>query len=169
MSKPGPKHDSKCATNGIGISHAELTHQGIIKARAGGSEWGTNGKVLADHNRKQADVFAADMRALFLELGANGTLFKLDGTPKVSAMARELNARQVDSPKGARWHATSVRRLLNRLGSSFVSDVKQVRTEARNQAILNAPEKLAESLPSDHPILKKAQAKREELLKELDQ
>jgi DNA invertase Pin-like site-specific DNA recombinase len=50
---------------------------------------------------------------------------RLTGAISLSAMARELNARGILTARGGRWHASSVRNLVARLGSSLLVETEQ--------------------------------------------
>ncbi|MGZ5908372.1 MAG: recombinase family protein [Reyranella sp.] len=63
-----------------------------------------NGKA----GKQSADAKAKALAPTVRELQANG--FDTLGT-----IARELNALEIPAPRGGKWHATSVKRLLRRL------------------------------------------------------
>jgi DNA invertase Pin-like site-specific DNA recombinase len=73
---------------------------------------GTYGKVqgpkLARANKRAAKAMAESLRGTIAKLRA-------EGVTTVQAIAEALNAKGVPTPRGARWHSTSVHRLLNRL------------------------------------------------------
>ena len=51
-------------------------------------------------------------------LAATLAEIRSEGAASLTAMARALNERQIRTPRGGLWHATSVQRLVARLGSS---------------------------------------------------
>ncbi|WP_199556368.1 recombinase family protein [Sandaracinobacteroides hominis] len=55
-----------------------------------------------------ADVYAAELAPIIAELRA-------DGFTSLERLATELSARSIQTPRGGRWHASSVRNLLARL------------------------------------------------------
>jgi len=71
-----------------------------------------SGKGARIHNG-QAGKRAADARAKMLALTIRALQAK--GLDSASAIARELNQREVPTALGGRWHAPSVKRLLQRL------------------------------------------------------
>jgi hypothetical protein len=71
-----------------------------------------SGKGARIHNG-QAGKRAADARAKMLALTIRALQAK--GLDSASAIARELNQREVPTALGRRWHAPSVMRLLERL------------------------------------------------------
>jgi len=66
------------------------------------------------HNGGAATMRAADVRAL--ALGTVISELRAAGFSTLSAIANELNRKQVPTARGARWRATTVARLLVRLG-----------------------------------------------------
>ena len=148
----GPKLVSMDEINCSDDSHRARTKAEIVKARARGVSWGRHGKALAARNREDAETFAEALRPLLMVM-----------PPKVlrspTAIAHELNGRGVSTPRGGRWHPTSVRRLLGRLGPSLMLEINR-------REIIKAPERMAAYLPPDHPALLEAIAKRDALLKE---
>jgi DNA invertase Pin-like site-specific DNA recombinase len=84
------------------------TKDALRAAKARGTVLGRHGReVLAPRNRAAADDRA---RALAETVGT----LKAEGNG-VREIATALNARGVPTPRGGRWHATSVQRLLKRL------------------------------------------------------
>jgi hypothetical protein len=77
--------------------------------RLGLLTWGKGAKI----NHGQANKHAADMRAKALA----PTIRKLRraGFVSISAIARELNEREIPTARGGKWHMTMVTRLLERL------------------------------------------------------
>ena len=133
---------SECAIpcNEPAVSHAERTIAGISEARERGVQWGTFGKLLAERNRNEAQAFAEILRPLLIELGVNNI-------PRPTAIARELNRRKVPTPLGRRWHPTSVRRLLARLGPSLKDEIRAISIPINAKA-------LAKFLLEGHPLPK---------------
>ena len=66
------------------------------------------------HNGGAATKRAADARALAMATVISE--LRAAGITKLSAIAVELNRRQVPTTRGAKWRATTVARLLTRLG-----------------------------------------------------
>lgn len=122
------------------LSHAERTIVGISEARERGVQFGNNGKLLAERNCKAAQTFAESLRPLLIELGANHNWGP-------TAIAEELNRREVRTPLGRRWHPTSVRRLLARLGPSLQDEIRAI-------SLPKIAQLLAEFLPEGDPRLK---------------
>ena len=76
--------------------------------RLGLLTWGKGARI----NNGQAKKHAADVRAKAL----TPTIAKLRKAGlSAKAIARELNAREVPTALGGKWHRTSVKRLLRRL------------------------------------------------------
>ena len=165
--KPEPKLVPKNAANGTASLRSVLTISGIAQARSKGVIWGKYGQYLAKENRIKAEAFAGNLAPILLKLGTRLSLFKANGMPKVSAFSHALNAEKIPTPNGGKWHPTSVRRVLVRLGGVFQEELSQVHLDAKRQSILNAPSRLAMMLPADHPVLKKAEAKRDQILQEM--
>jgi len=88
---------------------AERTKAALQAAKARGVRLGRNGTDrLAPAYRSQALERARHLAPLLTELkGAGGS---------VRQMAAELTARGIPTPTGARWHAQTVSRVLNRVG-----------------------------------------------------
>ena len=74
--------------------------------------WGDGARV----NNGQAKKLAADARAEALA----PTIAKIQsaGFVSINAITRELSEREIPTPKGGKWHPTSVKRLLRRLKAS---------------------------------------------------
>lgn len=100
------------------LSHSQLTQKGIEMARTKGVVWGAHGKIQAKTNRISANKYAESLRSVFLELWVDGY-----NTPK--SLAEELNKRVIPGQRGGRWHPTSVKRVIERLGNSFSQQAKQ--------------------------------------------
>ena len=116
---PLPVSECEINVNEPAVSHAERTIAGIADARERGVQWGINGKLLAEKNRKEAQAFAESLRPLLIELGVNNNWGP-------TAVAEETNRREVPTPLGGRWHPTSVRRLLARLGPSLQDEIRAI-------------------------------------------
>ena len=69
------------------------------------------------HNGGAATKRAADVRAMALATVISE--LRACGFTKLSAMADELNRKQVPTARGARWRATTVARLLARLADTL--------------------------------------------------
>jgi DNA invertase Pin-like site-specific DNA recombinase len=85
------------------------TKDALQAAKARGKILGRHGRdVLAPRNRAAAEARAVDLAA---------TLKALDdeGITSVREIAAALNARGIATPRGGKWHATSVQRLMERL------------------------------------------------------
>ena len=82
-----------------------LTRLGLIT-------WGKDARI----NNGQAKKRAADARAEALA----PTIAKIQsaGFVSINAITRELSEREIPTPKGSKWHPTSVKRLLQRLEAS---------------------------------------------------
>jgi hypothetical protein len=74
-----------------------------------GVKLGKTGKQRAKENKAAADAHAKALGPTIRELCAAGIT-------SVRAIAAELNDRKVPTVRGGEWHATSVARLLARLG-----------------------------------------------------
>ncbi len=84
------------------------TKDALRAAKARGKVLGRHGRdVLAPRNRAAALARASELAGIIGELKAEGK--------GVREIAEDLNARGVATPRGAKWHATSVQRLLKRL------------------------------------------------------
>lgn len=88
---------------------SERTKAALAAAKARGVKLGTTGKVRAKENKAKARAFADGLRDTVKELQASGI-------KTTRAITEELNAKGIPTPRGGRWHQTSVVRLLNRLG-----------------------------------------------------
>lgn len=87
---------------------AARTKAALQAAKARGVRLGRNGaERLAPENRAAAEDRARQLAPVFAELRERHL--------SARGMARELNLRQVPCPRGGRWHAASVRRVLSRL------------------------------------------------------
>lgn len=84
---------------------------------------GSNGRLLAQHNRRTAEEFAYTHRQMFLDLLSN-----FGGGPR--RLARALNDAGVPCRNGGRWHSTTVIRMLRYLGESFQQELKEARARA---------------------------------------
>ena len=83
-----------------------------------------SGAVLAARNKHEADKFAQKMRPILMKLNIDaGYWTKL--SPQATAEA--LNAEGVPTVNGGKWHRTTVRRLLARLGTAFEQEVSEFR------------------------------------------
>ena len=87
---------------------SERTIAALAAAKARGVVLGATGKALAAANKAKALARAKDLRPTIVALRA-------EGITTVRAVAEALNRRNVPTPKGGKWHPTSVARLLARL------------------------------------------------------
>lgn len=87
---------------------SERTKAALAQAKARGVTLGRHGKTLARINRNKAEGVAESMRDTIREL-------RSQGISSVRAIADELNERGIRTPNGAKWHSTSVHRLLGRI------------------------------------------------------
>ena len=84
---------------------SERTRSALQEAKKRGVELGKNGKVLSQINRKQKEQFVASIHSDLLM--AKRTCSSL------SAMARQLNRRDVPTANGGRWHPQTVKNYLS--------------------------------------------------------
>ncbi|MBL9116701.1 MAG: recombinase family protein [Verrucomicrobiaceae bacterium] len=84
------------------------TKAALASAKARGTKLGTHGAILGAQNRQKARETAAALRPILAELEA-------EGIKSVRGITEALNARNVPTPTGKRWHSTSVHRLLARM------------------------------------------------------
>jgi Recombinase len=78
-----------------------LTRLGLLTS-------GKGGRINNGQASKQADAKAKALASTIRALQAKGLV-------SFSAIARELNEREIPTPLGGKWHPASVSRLLNRL------------------------------------------------------
>ena len=86
------------------------TKAALASAKARGVRLGQNGAVLGSANADAARSNAEELRPII------HTLFE-DGIKSVRGIVKSLNNMMIPTPKGKRWHSTSVFRLLTRLRS----------------------------------------------------
>lgn len=86
------------------------TKAALAAARARGVVLGSNGRILAILYREEAQRRAQGLKPIIQALRASGV-------QTLGGLAASLNARGVRGPRGGAWHATSVRRVLDRLYS----------------------------------------------------
>ena len=89
---------------------SQRTIAGLKAAKARGVELGRNGKVLAERAKAEAMVRAKSLRPILTEL-------RQDGITTARAIADALNDREVETPRGGRWHQSSVSNVLKRLAA----------------------------------------------------
>jgi DNA invertase Pin-like site-specific DNA recombinase len=87
---------------------AARTSEALQAAKRRGVKLGKTGKQRAKENKAAADAHAKALASNIRELRAAGI-------KSVRAIAAELNKRRVPTARDAKWHATSVVRLLNRI------------------------------------------------------
>lgn len=86
---------------------SERTKAALAAAKARGVKLGVTGKERARENRSAANAFARKLRPVIRGLAG-------EGITSVRKVTEALNERGVEAPRGGRWHATSVARLLAR-------------------------------------------------------
>ncbi len=87
---------------------SERTKAALAAAKARGVKLGITGKDRATENKAAADAVARSLRPVIKEIAA-------EGITTIRGVAEALNIRNIPTPRGGRWHATSVARLLARL------------------------------------------------------
>jgi len=90
------------------LNHSVLTKRGLAAAKARGTKLGGNGKAIAAFNKAVADEFAANLKSL-VEKYLAADLSRAE-------IAEQFNAAGIATARGGRWHATSVQRMVKRLG-----------------------------------------------------
>jgi DNA invertase Pin-like site-specific DNA recombinase len=81
------------------------TKDALRAAKARGTVLGRHGReVLAPRNRAEAVARAGDLAATLKG-------FAKEGITSVRQIAAALNARKIATPRGGKWHTTSVQRL----------------------------------------------------------
>jgi DNA invertase Pin-like site-specific DNA recombinase len=88
---------------------AARTSEALQAAKRRGVKLGKTGRQRAKENKAEADAQAKALGPTIREL-------RTAGITSVRAIAAELNKRKVPTARGGEWHATSVVRLLARLG-----------------------------------------------------
>jgi Recombinase len=100
---------------GIQTAHGGKWHYTTVVRmlkRQGLLTWGTGARI----NNGQAKKLAADARAE--ALAPTIANIQSAGFVSLNAITRELSEREIPTPKGGKWHPTSVKRLLQRLKAS---------------------------------------------------
>jgi DNA invertase Pin-like site-specific DNA recombinase len=93
---------------------AERTKAALQAAKQRGRVLGRNAKEqLAPRYKQEAIARAHELKPLLRELSGYGL--------SARAIARELTNRRIPTPKGALWHAATVRRILHRIEFGRVS------------------------------------------------
>jgi DNA invertase Pin-like site-specific DNA recombinase len=87
---------------------SERTKAALAAAKARGTKLGKNGKKLAAANRAAADQSAADLKPLLSKSIAAGLTR--------AEIADTLNRQGIPTARGGKWHATTVQRIVARLG-----------------------------------------------------
>lgn len=86
---------------------SERTRAALASAKARGVALGQNGRALAAKNKLEADEFAASMKPRLRSL--------IDGRGMTfSDVATHLNHLNVATPRGGKWHASTVHAVWNR-------------------------------------------------------
>ena len=86
---------------------SERTKAALAAAKARGVKLGVTGKERARENRSAANAFARKLRPVIRGLAG-------EGITSVRKVTEALNERGIETPRGGRWHPTSVARLLAR-------------------------------------------------------
>jgi DNA invertase Pin-like site-specific DNA recombinase len=86
---------------------SERTKDALAAAKAKGTVLGANGKALAAQNKAAAAERVAPIAPLLSELRAQGLSMR--------QIVATLNAREVPSPAGGKWHLANLHRALGRL------------------------------------------------------
>ena len=98
----------------------ERTRQALAAAKARGVELGKHGKTLARRNQEVADAFAMKVGPEISQLRSSRSL-------SFRRIAERLVERKVPSPRGGRWHESSVSRVYARfLNLSHLSPPSQL-------------------------------------------
>jgi hypothetical protein len=106
------------------MEQAGEIQQDITKSYAGGTKWGANGAVLAKRNAEAADAFAHAIEPILIKV-----LLSYETCGKAARIAQILNDLGQKAPRGGKWYASTVIRLIYRLGPAF-----KTRLEAERQA-----------------------------------
>ena len=112
---------------------AERTRAALAAAKARGVKLGN--PAIAAHNHDAAIRRADDLRSVIAEL-------RRAGVRSVRAIAAELNARDIPTPRGGTWHANTVNLLLHRIDATRPKDAgrtRRARRRARPTPRRNAP------------------------------
>lgn len=126
-------------------SHSELTREGIARSQARGVAWGTHSALLAQKSKDRAKAFAEKVRPVLLEICTEGGMLGPGDRINAKRIADELNARGHPAQQGGNWQPTTVRRLIERLGTSFRDEVKQAvatKSKAKLKAVHPEGDKL---------------------------
>ena len=86
---------------------SQRTKAALAVAKARGVVLGANGKVLAEKNKRDAEIFAEQMKPIIETI-------KTEGYTTVRAITDELNNRMISSREGAKWHIHTVHKQLRR-------------------------------------------------------
>jgi DNA invertase Pin-like site-specific DNA recombinase len=90
---------------------AARTNAALQASKARGTKLGRNGaETLAPAYRAEAEARAKAFAPIIGECAAKGL--------SARAIARELEARNVPTPKGGAWHAVTVMRIMKRLSAT---------------------------------------------------
>lgn len=94
------------------IEHSELVKEGLRKAKARGVKLGNpNPEGIARGRKTQANKaqqFAENLAPILREIQA-------DGHHSLVQIANELNARNITTARGGKWHPSTVENILKRL------------------------------------------------------
>lgn len=91
---------------------SQRTKAALAAAKARGVDLGSNGKILAKRQKRDAELFASSLLPIIKDIRSNG-----DKT--VRAITAALNKRAIPSREGGIWHLRSTSLLLSRLRSKL--------------------------------------------------
>ena len=89
---------------------SKRTKDALAAAKSRGVALGKNSAKLARQSRMRALIRAQKLRPILAEL-------RQDGITTARAIADALNDREVETPRGGRWHQSSVSNVLKRLAA----------------------------------------------------
>jgi DNA invertase Pin-like site-specific DNA recombinase len=114
---------------------AERTGAALAAKKAQGAALGNQrnivlaGQLGRDAQRAEADAFAVNIRPIIQ------TILASMGPTGFISIARELNNRRITTPRGRKWHPSSVRNVLARFGSYFPAQNSERRVCDLNRSI----------------------------------
>lgn len=91
---------------------SQRTKAALAAAKARGTVLGAFGTELASRNIAEAEAFARRIAPVVRSVQA-------DGFSSLRSMAEELNRRAVPTANGGRWHALTVKRVVERMAASM--------------------------------------------------
>lgn len=92
------------------------TKAALAAAKARGVKLGTHASVINAQARAGADAYASSLSATIEEL-------RVQGIYSVRDICSALNARGIRTSRGAQWHPTSVKRLMDRLADHDIASL----------------------------------------------